>query len=64
MLLNPRSLILAARVGKPTDELIEQLVMNTEGKTDCKQFNNDDWGGYEQSYRQRCSTTLAPIGPL
>jgi len=41
-------LILAARVGKHTDELIEQLVMNTEGKTDCKQFNSDNWGGYER----------------
>jgi len=35
-------------VGKHTDELIEQLVMNTEGKTDCKQFNSDNWGGYER----------------
>jgi IS1 family transposase len=41
-------LILAARVGKHTDALIEQLVTNTEGKTDCKQFNSDDWGGYER----------------
>lgn len=21
---------------------------NTEGKTECKQFNSDDWGGYER----------------
>jgi IS1 family transposase len=35
-------------VGKHTDALIEQLVNNTEGKTDCKQFNSDDWGGYER----------------
>ena len=35
-------------MGKHTDELIEQLVMNTEGKTDCKQFNSDNWGGYER----------------
>jgi len=28
--------------------LIEQLVVNTEGKTNCKQFNSDDWGGYER----------------
>jgi len=41
-------LILAACVGKHTDELIEQLVVNTEGKTECKQFNTDDWGGYER----------------
>ena len=47
-LANSSGLILAARVGKHTDELIEQLVMNTEGKTNCKRFNSDDWGGYER----------------
>lgn len=41
-------LMLTACVGKHTDEFIEQLVVNTEGKTDCKQFNTDDWGGYER----------------
>ena len=41
-------LILAARVGKHTDELIEKLVISTEGKADYKQFNSDDWGGYER----------------
>jgi IS1 family transposase len=35
-------------VGKHTDAFIEQLVINTEGKTACKQFNTDDWGGYER----------------
>ncbi len=47
-LANTSGLILAARVGKHTDELIDQLVTNTEGKTNCKQFNSDDWGGYER----------------
>lgn len=47
-LANSSGLILAARVGKHTDALIEQLLNNTEGKTDCKQFNSDDWGGYER----------------
>ncbi len=37
-LADSSGLILAARVGKHTDELIEQLVVNTEGKTDCKRF--------------------------
>jgi insertion element IS1 protein InsB len=41
-------LILAACVGKHTDDLIEQLVINTEGKTQCKQFTTDDWSGYER----------------
>ncbi len=41
-------LILAARVGKHTDDLIEELVVSSEGKTACKQWNSDDWGGYER----------------
>ena len=41
-------LILAACLGKHTDAFIEQLVINTEGKTECKHFNTDDWGGYER----------------
>jgi hypothetical protein len=36
------------RIGKHTDALIEPLVINTQGKTNCKQFNTDDWGGYER----------------
>ena len=36
-------LILAARVGKHTDELIEELVVTTEGKTCCKRLSCDDW---------------------
>ena len=40
--LSPDSgLILAARVGKHTDKFIEELVINTEGKTDCKHWNTD-----------------------
>ncbi len=41
-------LILAALVGKHTDQFIDQLLVNTEGKTDCKRLNTDDWGGYER----------------
>jgi IS1 family transposase len=47
-LANTSGLILSARVGKHTDELIEQLVTSTEGKTYCKRFNSDNWGGYER----------------
>lgn len=47
-LSNDSGLILAARVGKHTDKLIEELVVTTEGKTDCKRFSSDDWGGYER----------------
>jgi IS1 family transposase len=40
--------ILAARVGKHTDALLEELVVSTEGKTAWQHWNNDDWGGYER----------------
>ncbi len=40
-------LIIAAGVGKHTDRVLEELILNTEGKTDCKCWNTDDWGGYE-----------------
>ena len=45
-LADSSGLILAARVGKHTDELIEQLVVSSEGKTACKRWNSDEWGGY------------------
>ncbi len=47
-LADSSGLILAARVGKHTDELIEEVVVSSEGKTDCKHWNSDDWGGYER----------------
>ena len=48
-LADSSGLILAARVGKHTDELINELVASTEGKTACKRWNSDDWGGYSLS---------------
>ena len=41
-------IILATRVGKHTDEFIAQLIVNTEGKTNCQQWHTDGWGGYER----------------
>lgn len=41
-------IILATRVGKHTDQFIEELVVNTEGKTNCQQWYTDGWGGYER----------------
>jgi hypothetical protein len=46
-LADSNGLILAARVGKHTDKLLEELVVCTEGKTG-KQWNSDGWGGYER----------------
>ena len=59
-------LILATRVGKHTDELIEELVVSSEGKTNCKQWNSDGWGGGSASlaprnsplHRQRLDATI------
>jgi insertion element IS1 protein InsB len=47
-LADDSGLILAARVGKHKDELIAELIVSTEGKTDCKNLNTDEWGGYER----------------
>jgi insertion element IS1 protein InsB len=47
-LADSSGLILAARVGKHTDALVEELVVSSEGKTACKRFNSDDWGGYKR----------------
>jgi len=41
-------LIMSMRVGKHTDLFLSELVANTEGKTDCKFWYTDDWGGYER----------------
>lgn len=41
-------LILTARVRKHTDRFLKELVVNTEGKTNCKHWNTDSWGGYER----------------
>jgi insertion element IS1 protein InsB len=41
-------LILAAKVGKYTDEVLTELIVTTEGKTNCKKWNTDNWGGYER----------------
>lgn len=41
-------LILSSRVGKHTDQFLSELISSTEGKTDCKCWCTDDWGGYER----------------
>lgn len=39
-------LILIGRVGKHTDELAQELVTSTEGKTGCKEWDTDGWEAY------------------
>ena len=41
-------LILCGRVGKHTDELAQELVSSTEGKTDCSEWHTDAWDRYER----------------
>ncbi len=41
-------LILSGRVGKHTDKLAIELFTSTEGKTECKEWDTDGWGGYER----------------
>lgn len=41
-------LILSGRVGKHIDELVQELVSSTEGKTDCFEWHTDGWDGYER----------------
>ncbi|QUY44796.1 hypothetical protein I1H34_12330 [Acaryochloris marina S15] len=54
-LANTSGVILSCRVGKHTDSLLNELVTSTEGKTDCKDWNSDDWGGYERGLcRKKC----------
>ena len=33
-------------MGKRTDAILEELVVSTEGKTDCLDWNTDGWRGY------------------
>lgn len=60
-LADSSGLILATRVGKHTDELIEALIVSSEGKTDCKQWNSDDWRATSASCPPQLSMTLAKI---
>lgn len=41
-------LILCGRVGKHTGSLAQELVSNTEGKTECKEWGTDGWQGYKR----------------
>ena len=41
-------MILSGRVGKHTDSLAQELVVSTEGKTDCQEWDTDGWEGYQR----------------
>ena len=66
-------LILTGRVGKHTDSSAQELVVNTEGKTDCQEWDTDGWSGYgrvlpeevdhyiSKGLTQRCSCELTAL---
>lgn len=37
---------MSSRVGKHTDELAVELIVSTEGKTNCTEWHTDGWRGY------------------
>lgn len=41
-------LVLSGRIGKHTDELAQELIENTEGKTTCHRWPTDGWEGYSR----------------
>lgn len=55
-------LLLAARVGKRTDGLIEELVTSTEGKTDCQHWDTDGWGGYKRVLPTEVQHRIGKVG--
>lgn len=61
-LASDSGLILAALVGKRTDGLIEELMVNTEGKTDTKNWNTDGWGGYQRVLPKEISHHIGKEG--
>ena len=46
-------LILSSRVGKHTDKLAQELVVGTEGKTGCLEWNTDGWDGGKANFAGR-----------
>ena len=54
-------LILSSRVGKHTDRLAQELVVGTEGKTDCLEWNTDGWGGYERILSDEVDHYIIPL---
>jgi IS1 family transposase len=55
-------MILAGRVGKHTDELVEELVWSTEGKTDCLVWSTDGWRAYERVLPAQVEQWVGKIG--
>ena len=52
-------LILAYKVGKHRDKFIEEIIINTEIKTECKGWFTDGWGGYERVRSQDLFDAIA-----
>lgn len=61
-LAKDNGLILAARVGKRVDAILSELVVSTEGKTDCLDWNTDGWGGYARVLPEEINHQVGKTG--
>ena len=61
-LASSNGLILAARVGKRVDRILEELVVSTEGKTDCVDWKTDGWGGYPRVLPEEVNHKVGKMG--
>jgi IS1 family transposase len=55
-------LILTGRVGKHTDKLAQELIANTEGKTDALIWFTDGWQAYERQLSDEIELWLGKLG--
>jgi insertion element IS1 protein InsB len=55
-------LILSGRVGKHTDSLAQELIWNTEGKTDVSFWFTDGWKAYERKLTEENELWVGKAG--
>ncbi len=55
-------LILAARVGKRKDQLLEEMLVTTEGKTQCQNWNTDGLRGYQRVLTEEIEHQISKKG--
>jgi insertion element IS1 protein InsB len=55
-------LILSGRVGKHTDAFAEELIWNTEGKTDVAIWLTDGWKAYERKLSEENELWVGKVG--
>lgn len=48
-------LVLSGRIGKHTDELAQELIEHTKGKTACHHWQTNGWEGYSRHLTDKVS---------